>query len=200
MSGFGLALNRPNGRALIIGSAACRASITPVLQHLGFQAAELDDPYAAMAEICQRPLAYRAVVLSLASVYREELPIVSAIKTRYSHIELWLSNVDGRAAALAEASRLGADGLLADDGLHRFATSGADAVVKVAATAGTSPRTTPKPPTPPPTPHALPQKPNPETADLPLVDAPAGEPVLTAEELRALLQEPPLGHPEHDHQ
>jgi hypothetical protein len=194
MSGFSLAVNRASGRALVIGSAACRASVVTVLDRLGYQATELDDPYEAMAEVCQRPLAYRAVILSLASVYREELQIITAVKGRYSHIEIWLSHVDGRAAALAEASRLGADGLLAEDGLHRFATTSEEAAAKVAvgAVAGARPaaKTTVAQGGQP----GLGQPAKPDRMDGPLVDVPVGEPVLTAEELRALLQEPPLGH------
>ena len=64
---------------------------------------------------------YRAMILCLNSLYREELSFIASIKHRYPHIEIWLSQTDGRAAALAEALRLGADGLMSEDGPHRFA-------------------------------------------------------------------------------
>jgi hypothetical protein len=191
MLGFSLPVNRPAGRALIIGSAACRASVVGLLSQLGYQATEVDDPYAGMAEICRKPLAYRAVILCLASLYREELLIVAAIKRRYSHVEVWLAQVDGRAAALAEASRLGADGLLAEDGLHRFAAANDDAQPE--ASPVRPPASKPAPvaaPDPAPTPMA-----KGERIEGPWVDVPVGEPVLTADELRALLQEPPLRQP-----
>src|SRR4051794_9963758 len=165
------------------------------MQRLGYGATELDDPYAAMAELCQRPLAYRAVVLSLAGLYREELNVMPAIKRRFPHIEIWLSHTDGRQGALADAMSLGADGLLAEDGLHRLVISGGGL-------------TTPPPAAPSPAPA------NGSTfaagteitvgdgeEDHPRDDAliagppvhesePAnGEPVLTADELRALLHE-----------
>jgi DNA-binding NarL/FixJ family response regulator len=92
-----------------------------ILRGLGFGATEADDPYAAMAELCRRPLVYRAVILSLASLYREELSMIPAVKARFPHVEVWLAQTDGRQAALAEGMRLGADGLLAEDGLHRVA-------------------------------------------------------------------------------
>ena len=192
MAAFSLPVNRAAGRALIIGSVSCRAAIVGTLDQLGYQATEVDDPYAAMAEICRRPLVYRAIFLSLASTYREELQLIAAIKRRCPQIEIWLCHVDARAAALAEASRLGADGLLAEDGLHRFAASAQQPAV-------TPLPTTPVKPTPPAAPPSKPP-PAPEPAreprvDAPLVDIPVGEPVLTADELRALLQEPALRPP-----
>lgn len=124
VSGVSLPVSRPIGRALIVANPAGRADVLSAMQRLGYGATELDDPYAAMAELCQRPLAYRAVVLSLAGLYREELNLMPAIKSRFPHIEIWLSHTDGRQGALADAMRLGADGLLAEDGLHRVAISG----------------------------------------------------------------------------
>jgi DNA-binding NarL/FixJ family response regulator len=141
---------------------------------MGFEAAELDDPYAAAAELHRRPLVYRALILSLASLFREELSIIPALKRRLPHVEIYLTHLEGRQAAFAEAIRLGADGLLADDGqLHRMSAS---------ATAAATPIET-----------------QPSVAssvesggDEPLRDLPSPEPVLSAEELRALLAENPI--------
>ena len=94
-----------------------------MLHQLGFQSGESDDPYLAMAELIRRPRHYGAVVLSLLSLYREELQIIPAIKKRFPQIEIWLTQTDGRVAAMAEAMRLGADGLLTEDGLHRIAAA-----------------------------------------------------------------------------
>src|SRR5688500_9387098 len=121
MSGVSLPVTRPIGRALVVGNPASRPDAVDALQRLGFGCSETDDPYAAMAELCRRPLVYRALILSLVSVYREELNLVAAVKRRFPHVEIWLTHTDGRQASLAEAMRLGADGLLAEDGLHRVA-------------------------------------------------------------------------------
>lgn len=121
MAGLSLPVNRPVGRALLVAGAGNRAAALDILRDMGFGAAEIDDPYAAMAELCRRPLVYRALILSLASLYREELSIIPAVKSRFPHVEVWLAQTDGRQAALAEGMRLGADGLLAEDGLHRVA-------------------------------------------------------------------------------
>src|SRR3954452_13570134 len=114
MSGMSLPVQRPTGQALLVAGPGNRAQPLDVLRGLGYAATESDAPYAAMAELCRRPLVYRAIILSLASLYREELSVVTAIKARYPHVEIWLAHTDGRQAALAEAMRLGADGLLAE--------------------------------------------------------------------------------------
>ena len=121
MSGVSLPVNRPTGRAIVVGSAGCRGSAVQTLRGLGFATIEADDPYSAAAELSRRSMTYRAMILCLNSLYREELAFIGSIKHRYPHIDIWLSQTDGRAAALTEALRLGADGLLSDDGPHRFA-------------------------------------------------------------------------------
>ena len=141
------------------------------MQLLGFECAEVDDPYAAAVELYRRPLVYRALVLSLASLFKEELAIVSTIKRRLPHVEIWLTQMEGRQAAFAEAIRLGADGLLADDGLlHRMAASPTAAHASA-----------PQP--------QLGHEQNMESMEAHDDDMPSTEPVLSADELRALLQE-----------
>ncbi|HTL30774.1 MAG TPA: hypothetical protein VL282_16205 [Tepidisphaeraceae bacterium] len=172
-------VSRPVGRALIVGTSAQRSQPLAAMQHLGFECAEADDPYAAMLEICQRPLVYRSVVLSLQAVYREELQMIATVRRHYPHLDIWLAHTDGRQAALADAMRLGADGLLAEDGLHRTALPSGSAEPIEAKSTLETPAT------------MLPLLPPMESVD----DAPSGEPVLTADELRALLQEQPTMPP-----
>jgi hypothetical protein len=190
MSGVSLPVNRPMGRALVVGSAANRGQPVEILQRLySFDCAQADDPYSAMLELCRRKVVYSAMVLSLASLYREELGIIGTVKRRFPHLEVWLTHTDGRQAALAEAMRLGADGLLGEDGLHRIA-----------------PTTTVHEPRPLDYLHETDEddadRPNlPASADAP-IDEPRpreepaiGEPVLTPDELRALLQDQPAMPP-----
>jgi hypothetical protein len=193
MSGVSMPVTRPTGRALIVGAPACRAAPLNTLQRLGFTCAEVDDPYSAMAEICRRPLVYRAMILSLASLYREELALIQSVKRRWPHLEIWLTQTDGRHAALADAMRLGADGLLSEDGLHRTAvtTGPADTV---------SPASHPHSPTV--LAATLHTRAEPTSAVSPADDstaheaeAAATEPILTADELRALLAEQPAMPP-----
>lgn len=172
MSGMSLPVNRPTGQALLVAAPGNRARPLEVLHDLGFSATELDDPYAAMTELCRRPLVYRAVILSLANLYREELAIIPAVRARFPHVELWLAHTDGRQAALAEAMRLGADGLLSEEGLHRLASPAAVAHASPGAPSDES-----QPP------HAA------DEDEAHHDDSQSPGPILTADELRALLHE-----------
>lgn len=213
---------------MIVGSPACRKVAVEALANEGLAAVETDCPYLAMAELSRKPMAYRTLVLSLQSLYIEELAIIPAVKKDRPQIEIWLSQTDGRPAALAEALRLGADGLLAEDGLHRLSSP------EKKASPSTAPMRLQDEPTPlaaPPTdawqrpirpaePNPL-LPPSPETGrpvaatdrhrtdrqdqrdqgdkgdqgeqgidGWPMDSSPMDEPILTADELRALLQEP----------
>lgn len=171
-----LPVTRPVGRAMLVASTTASGHAMKILLDLGYQCAEMEDPYKAMAELCRRPLAYQSLILSLISLYREELAVIHTVKRRFPHMEIWLTGTDGRTAALAEAMRLGADGLLADDGFHRTA---------VAAPAITA--------LPPKMLHPVVEQPQPSLSPPPPPEPPASEdqesePVLTADELRALLR------------
>lgn len=171
MSAFSLPVTRPIGRALIVGSPSGRSQPLAILQRMGFSCAEIDDPYAAMAAVCKSPLLYRTLILSLSGLFQEELHLIDSVKRRFPHIEIWLTHTDGRQAALAEAVRLGADGLLSEDGMHRVA------IGSTAGVAAASPAAEPAEPK------------EPREPDRMIDDMPIGEPVLSADELRALLQE-----------
>jgi hypothetical protein len=194
VSGVSMPVTRPTGRALIIGAAACRPAPLNTLQRLGFTCAEADDPYSAMSEICRRPLAYRAVILSLASLYREELGIIQSIKRRWPHLEIWLTQTDGRHAALADAMRLGADGLLSEDGLHRTAVAGGtgDTASPPSHSHAMLTTTTVSPPAKI---EPAAKAPADDTGDAQESDVGTTEPILTADELRALLAEQPVMPP-----
>jgi hypothetical protein len=171
MSAVSLPVSRPAGKAMVIAGASSRQQPVLSLERLGYSCAEADDPYSAMIELCRKPLAYRAVILGLNSLFREELAIVASIKQRFAHIEVWLTQTDGRQSSLAEAMRLGADGLLGEDGLHRIAV--------MPASEPTAPMVA-----------SVEEDPEPEES----AEVPMPEPVLTADELRALLQETPAGN------
>ena len=183
---------------MVVGSAAGRAGPVGTMQQMGYACAEADDPYAAMAELCRRPMVYRALILSLAAIHREELAMIPALKRRFPHLEVWLTHTDGRQSTLAEAVRLGADGLLSEEGLHRMAVPPAGSVPYDPDSAAEGPVAAPV---------ARQEAARPEPS--PVSHAPAGarhgaadeepnaigEPVLTADELRALLQEQPAPPP-----
>jgi DNA-binding NarL/FixJ family response regulator len=176
---------------LLVAGPGNRARTRELLGELGFATNESDDPYAAMTEICRRPLVYRAIILSLASVYREELAIISTIKARFSHLEVWLAHTDGRQGLLAEAMRLGADGLLADDGLHRVAAAAPSAQMNQQTPASHASTTAPESAPEPADAHST--NVSEESADEESPNAASAgastPPVLSADELRALLHE-----------
>lgn len=199
MHGFSLPVDRLAGRAIVVGKSACRSATLRILADRGYMCAEADDPYQAMAELARNPRSFRAVILSLASLYREELAIVRAIRRRFPHIEIWISDFENRSAALAEATGLGADGLLSEEGLHRFAAPGERRLETIAppmiepAEEPAQPEPAPRP-TPP---RAIPtERVNGHHSN----GQYENEPVLTTEELRALLQDDsPRLHQESDH-
>jgi hypothetical protein len=188
MSGVSLPVTRPIGRAIIVGHPSCRTAPSAALSRLGFVCTESDHPYDGMLQLCRRPLFYSAMILCLHSLYREELALIASIKRRFTHVEIWLADTDGRQAALAEAMRLGADGLVDDEGLHRIGA------------ATIPPPVADQPPAPsepaPPVPHTPADTLAKDVEDEITTKAPGDpaaaastDPLLTAEELRALLQE-----------
>ncbi len=138
MSSVSLPVTRSRGRALVVGSTACRGPVVETLKGIGFECEGVEDPYAATAEICRRPADYQSLVISLQSIYREELVLIRALKGRFPRVEIWLTDLDGRAAALADALSFGADGLLTDDGLHRLGAPPAPQPAAAAQPAGSS--------------------------------------------------------------
>ena len=182
-----------------MGSASSRTQPLALLQRLGFTCAETDDPYHAMLELARRPMVYRAMILSLVGLYKEELLVVQAVKRRFPHVDVWLTHIEGRQASLAEAMRLGADGLLADDGLHRTGAGAfpvetvetpLHAPINLPAAAGPAAAAPTHEAAPPPAPREVEF----DHSD----EANIAEPVLTADELRALLQEQPAMPPSGD--
>ena len=196
MSGVSLPLSRPVGRALVVGGSACRAEPLAILARQGVGCDEADDVYAAMATLAHRPMVFRAMVLSLSSLYREELDIIATIKRRYPHMEIWVSQSDGRAAALAESVRLGADALVSGEGIHRIdqspppaARAGigsirpAASAVSIVQDGGLA--------------DPVGRLAGERISDHPGDDNGMGEPVLTADELRALLADQSPVLPQH---
>src|SRR4051794_16564783 len=92
MSGVSFPVHRNSGRALVVGGPTNRPQPVALLQQLGLTCAEVDDPYVATAELVKRPLVYRALVISLASVFREELGIIAVVKRKFPHVDVWVTH------------------------------------------------------------------------------------------------------------
>lgn len=168
-------VHRARARALVIGHATTRGSAVAALESLGHEVSCVEDPYTAMVELCERRGQYQMLVLCLAGLYREELAIIPAVAAHAPEVEAWLAQTDGRAALTAEAVRLGAVGLVSSEGLHRMGKTGHE---------------TPRDPAPEAAADAAPEASDVAEADL------SADGLLTAEELRALLEDlPPLAAP-----
>jgi hypothetical protein len=179
MQGPSTVAEHPVKQVLFICSPASRSQARRELQRLGFTCAEFDDPYAAIVELARRPGDFAAAVVSLASLYGEELAIVAAITQRFPGIDVFLAHADERRDMAAEAIRLGATGILGNQGIRRLA-----AAPNVATTA---------PPTAPPAATASSDARSMTTISATAPAANADDPILTAEELRALLEDPAPG-------
>ena len=132
MASVDSASNALAGLALVVGTSSRRGPIVSAVAALGMAAIEAEDPYSAMTELCRVAGRFRAVVLSLQGLHREELPMIAAVHrldqsvAGSTPVEVWLADLDGRALALAEAMRLGVDALLVEDGLHRISVPTGD--------------------------------------------------------------------------
>ena len=191
----------------MVGTAALRGDAVESARALGLSIVESEDPYSAMAELAREPRRFHAVILSLQSLYREELQIIPSIKLAIPAVEIWLTDAEGRSAALAQAMRLGAEGLLGEEGLHRTAPGSATEALTAAKGSGAvhvkpvddramaatraQGRDEPVAATPIRTAERAerPQNRAVVAEEDPYNGSP-GEPVLTADELRALLHDP----------
>lgn len=172
----------PAGHALLICLPSSQEALQKQMNALGFGIANVDNPYAALVELLDRPLVYRSLVISLAAIYREELSVIKTIRVRLPHVDVLLAHTDGRAASMAEAMRMGATGILDAEAVHLLPeTAPLKTEISTPATAIEPPPTVTSSTNPE---HGADEEPN----DF--------DPLLTAEELRALLQEQPTlpGH------
>lgn len=183
MANLAISSSLARGPAVVVGGDGCRASALGVLKRENIPAFECDSPYPAMAEISRKPGVYKTVILSLQNLFQEELRIIEAIKTLHPEIDIWLCHTDGRPSTLAAALRMGADGILADDGIHRMAPNAEIVETPIVKTA---------PPAQPPVVAASAQDKLSASSNSSPVITSSGlvEPILTVEELRALLQDP----------
>lgn len=120
MSTVSFPVSRHPGRALFVSNPGSLERPRQILARLGMESDAAADPYQAMRMICRHRSLYSALILSLSSLYREELQIIACLRRRLPYLEIWLTHTDGRQAAMADAMRLGADGLLSEEGLHRI--------------------------------------------------------------------------------
>jgi len=170
------------GHALVACGEATSSALSAELESLGFRVTIAPDPYGLLLELLDRPLVYDAVVLSLPAVYRDELAVIGTIRARVPHVEVLIAHSDGRHAMLAEAMRLGATGLLGEEGIHRLMQVNANS---------TPAALRPETPARNETPTAVSSPAGDDDEEIAPSSDDVGAPLLTADELRALLAEQP---------
>lgn len=205
-------------RLLVVGTGEPLAQTLARLHRLGAACQAVDDPYHAMVQVATRS-DLTAVVVVLPCLYPEELSFVAAIR-RLKGLPVVLAAADGLLAMLTAAIRFGATHLLDGNRLESFTPgsavaakglAGPDAALEHTGQRAASPSPAPSSPEataevaaclsgvaePPPTVQPPSRRPEPLAVEPPndshvLADdgLGSGEPLLTAEELRALLQEP----------
>ena len=150
------------GPVVVVGAGDASAVLPGAAEHRVDDAA---DAVLLLGRLLRDGTAARAVVLSLSAMRPEDLAVVRTVRRYFPSAEVWVSDVGPHAAMLAEAVSLGAAGLVADGRLHRFALPA---------------------PAPPPRP-AVKQTPAKPAAP---PDPDPGQPLLSGDELRALLGDP----------
>ena len=222
MSAIRLPVTRPAGRVLLVGSESCRATPLELLRKSGFACGESDSPYSAILELSRQVNHYGALLLCLNSIYKEELPMIAAVKRRWPNLDIWLAQTENRQSTLEEAIAFGADGVIDQDGFHRTANlpsrspstfaDRSDSLAQNLAIRPASPlaesdnhRNKTSPSTTKPTSQKT-RRQSPDSGqnvkpaklqgisqinDPPMGEAGNGEAILTADELRALLADPP---------
>jgi hypothetical protein len=166
-----LALDRR--RAVVVASQASQTELRTALEGLGFEPTCFDDPYGAFAHALTHAVGLRAFVVSLQGLYREELSVLASVRDRLPHVDRIVAHTQARQTTLAEAVRCGAVTLLDDQGLHPLSPDAPAPTLASLPNFGSDPV---------PTEGDSTGSRDPEPADF--------DPLLSAEELRALLQDP----------
>ncbi|MEM6562204.1 MAG: hypothetical protein AAF656_11435 [Planctomycetota bacterium] len=158
----------PTGRVALVATGPMRDRRAETLMTAGYDVHGFDDPYAAMLAICRKPLVFRALAVSLQAIYPKELDLVSAVAQRFPHVRLLACDTDGRRTTLIDAVQRGVTDILDDHGITPADTERESADVSLA------------------NPAELTDE---ETAALARPTDTPTDPVLTPEEIRALLSD-----------
>lgn len=116
------------------------------LHRLGASTHRLDDPYHAIATLARGPHDFDAIVLILPCVYEDELSLISAIRLISPATPVYLAGAEQNLSLLAAAVRLGATGLVTTSGIETLAapssphaSSALHPLTRLAATAANAP-------------------------------------------------------------
>lgn len=174
-------------RVAVVGSGEALARVLGLLHREGAACEAVNDPYRVVGLVAGSS-GVSAVVLVLPCLYPEEMAVVGALR-RLTGVPVIVAAADGLMSQLSAAIREGATAILTERGIDWLGVPASTGPLPPAATPGSTEVT------PPPTPiRSTPQvdvtTPEDRFDELSEESGPPPEPVLSAEELRALLQEP----------
>jgi hypothetical protein len=171
----------------------------------GIAATSVSDPYAAMLLIAANPRGWQMIVLNLQQMFDAELAVLSAVRAVAPDCRVAVTRADGRPALLARALRLGLDGIFTGTAIEWFtppppttpqasARSTPVTAVALEPTAATPPGQMARQSAPETKPvitanEDLNDDPTDQTALRSVAEIDLDEPLLTAEELKALLSD-----------
>lgn len=181
-------------RVAVIGAGEVLPRVLGQLHRLGAACVVLDDPYRAIAEMARRPGSYPVAVFVLPSIYPNELPAIAAILRHSPGTRVVLAAAEQQVALLAAALRLGASGVVTEEGIESFGTSEREPAPPPSIVPARPPAVMHAPPArvveaKPPSPalqeEVEAEEPEPEHEQ----DMDVQDPILTADELHALLHD-----------
>lgn len=105
-------------RVGVVGVGDLLARTLGTLHRLGAQCAVLEDPYHAVSELSRRPGAFGAVVLIAPCLYPEEVSAIPAMRACSPAIKVVLASAEQHLSLLAAALRAGCVGVLTDAGVE----------------------------------------------------------------------------------
>lgn len=120
-------LSLVGAKVAVVGHGDGLARALGFLHRAGSACVVMDDPYHAVAEFSFRPSTYDAAVLVLSSFYSEELAVITTIRRLSPRTRIYVAGAEQQLSMLATAVRLGATGVLTGDGLEELvARNGAE--------------------------------------------------------------------------
>lgn len=121
--GSGGAFALSGARVAVVGSGEVLARVLGQLHTMGAGCIALEDPYRAAADIARRHDRYDAVVIALPCLYAEELPLIATLRRLAPTARIILAAADQHVSMLAAAMRFGASAVLTAQGIELLAAS-----------------------------------------------------------------------------
>lgn len=110
-----------NARIGVLGHGDNLARTLGLLHRMGARCTVWEDAYQAACEVARHPDTFFAVVVILPCCYQAELAVISTIRTYARNTRVYVADAEQHVSMLTGAMRLGATGLLTQAGVELFA-------------------------------------------------------------------------------